>query len=175
VEWNQAGFAPDAAWQAGREVWWDAWLAPGWRQLPGPCRPVGLSVGGLPEGLDGATHLYRHTFVLAPPEEDGRVTSAVLEMWSDNKTEWWWQGRPVHTGEEGYQGWVELFPGHVTSSGGTYVLAVQNSNDAVCPGNCNAQGTACRLRVTWSVSSAHVTDLYLPVMLKAPVLPSMPG
>lgn len=45
---------------------------------------------------------------------------------------------------------------------------------AICPENCNAQPARRALRVTWSVSSTHVTDLYLPVMLKAHALPSMP-
>jgi hypothetical protein len=100
------------------------------------------------------------------------MTSAVLEMWSDNKSEWWWQGRVIKSGGEGYLGWVELLPADVSPWGGTYVLAVQNSNDATCPGNCNAHGTACRLRVTWSFPDTPINRLYLPVVLKAVALPS---
>ncbi len=174
VAWNLPSFLADASWQPGREVWWDAWRAPGWGQQLAPCRPIGLVTDGEQQGQDGATHLYRHTFVLSPPESEGRMTSAVLEMWSDNKTEWWWQGRVIKSGREGYLGWVELLPGDVDPLGGTYVLAVQNSNDRTCPGNCNAHATACRLRVTWSFPGAKANALYLPLIMRTGALPGTP-
>jgi hypothetical protein len=76
------------------------------------------------------------------------VTQAILEMWSDNKSQWWWQGISISYDRQGYVGQVDL-SNRVEASGGTYVLAVQNSNDYVCD-NCNPQGIACRLSVTWS-------------------------
>jgi hypothetical protein len=95
-----------------------------------------------------------------------QVTKAALEMWSDNKTEWWWQGTSVSYDKQGYIGQVNLFPGHIEPYGGTYVLGIQNSNDYVCSPNCNPQGTACRLCVTWSIPEELSHYIYLPVILK---------
>ena len=153
--WNQPDFAPDSSWQPGSEVWWALWVPPSWAPLPGDCRPIGLrDENGNQEAQSGTTHLYRRTFTFSPPQPDMQVIQAVLEMWSDNKTEWWWDGTSVSYDREGYIGQVDLFPTHVGPHGGTYVLAVQNSNDYVCSPNCNPQGTACRLCVTWAVPAA---------------------
>ena len=95
-----------------------------------------------------------------------QVTQAVLEMWSDNKTEWWWQGTSISYDGEGYLSPVDLFPDHIGRYGGTYVLAVQNSNDYVCSSNCNPQGTACYLCVTWASISDSSYHVYLPLVLK---------
>jgi hypothetical protein len=99
-----------------------------------------------------------------------QVTKASLEMWSDNKTEWWWGGgwgsTPVSYDREGYIGQVDLFPGLVRSDGGTYVLAIQNSNDRVSLDN-NPQGTACQLCVTWAFPIVLDHQVYLPLILKA--------
>jgi len=97
-----------------------------------------------------------------------RVTGAVLEMWSDNKTEWWWQGTSISYNGQGGIGQIELFPAHVEPYGGTYILAIQNSNDYMCPdddSNCNPHGSACRICVSWNVAETchHV---YLPLILK---------
>jgi hypothetical protein len=98
-----------------------------------------------------------------------QVTGAVLEMWSDNKTEWWWQGISVLSNRQGYIGEINLFPAHVEPYGGTYVLAIQNSNDYMCGNDdkdCNPHGTACRVCVSWNVAeSCH--HVWLPLILKA--------
>ena len=165
--WNQPDFVPDSSWQPGSEVWWAFWTDPTWLPLPGDCRPIGLRDGdGNQEARGGTTHLHRRTFTLPPPEEGMRVTQATLEMWSDNKTEWWWQGDSVSYDKQGYIGQVDLFPGHVKPYGGTYVLAIQNSNDYVSRDN-NPQGTACRLCVTWAFPGELSHHVYLPLILKA--------
>jgi len=93
-----------------------------------------------------------------------QVTRAILEMWSDNKTEWWWEGASVSYDGEGYIGQVDLFPDHVEPNGGTYVLAIQNSNDRAS--HHNPQGTAYRLCVTWTVPSEPSYQVYLPLITK---------
>jgi hypothetical protein len=75
------------------------------------------------------------------------MVRAALEMWSDNKSEWWWQGEVIAGDREGNLGAVELYPGRVAPEGGSYLLAVQSSNDL--SGSVNPQGTAARLCVTW--------------------------
>jgi PKD repeat protein len=165
--WNQPGFVPDSSWQSGSAVWWDFWTTPSWGPLPGGCRPIGLlDKQGEQEAWNGTTHLYRRTFTLSPPRADMQVARAILEMWSDNKTEWWWEGTSVSYDRQAYIGQVDLFPAHVGPNGGTYALAVQNSNDYACSPNCNPQGTACRLCVTWAVPSAPGYQVYLPLILK---------
>ena len=94
-----------------------------------------------------------------------QVTQAILEMWSDNKTEWWGGGTPVSYNQEGYIGQVDLFPRSIGPDGGIYVLAIQNSNDRVCSNCCNPQGTACYLRVTWAFPSGP-SQIYLPLILR---------
>ena len=94
-----------------------------------------------------------------------RVTQATLEMWSDNKTEWWWQGASISYDKQGYIGLLNLLPGHVGPDGGTYVLAIQNSNDYVSF-DYNPQGTACNLCVTWSFLGELSHHVYLPIVLK---------
>jgi hypothetical protein len=97
-----------------------------------------------------------------------QVTEAVLKMWSDNKTEWWWQGISVSHGKQGSPDAIDLFPGHIAPYGGIYTLAMQNSNDKMCPDdtkNCNPHGTACQLCVSWiPTESCH--PVYLPLILK---------
>jgi len=93
-----------------------------------------------------------------------QVAQAILEMWSDNKTEWWWEGASVSYDREGYIGQVNLSPIHIGPHGGLYVLAIQNSNDRAS--HHNPQGTACRLCVTWVVPGAPGYQVYLPVILK---------
>jgi hypothetical protein len=115
-----------------------------------------------PEGVDRTTHLYRRVFDLASPQPGMRVTRAVLEMWSDNKTAWWWQGELIADDREGHVGELELFPGRVSSWGGTYTLAVQNSNDRV--GVENPQGTAFQLRVTWAYPVQPTNPIALPLV-----------
>jgi hypothetical protein len=165
--WNQPYFVPDSSWQTSSEVWWEFWTTPDWGPLPGDCRPIGLrDKNGYQEDWSGTTHLVRRTFTLSPPQSGMQVTKAALEMWSDNKTEWWWQGTSVSYDKQGYIGQVNLFPGHIEPYGGTYVLGIQNSNDYVCSPNCNPQGTACRLCVTWSIPEELSHYIYLPVILK---------
>jgi hypothetical protein len=172
--WNQLYFVPDSSWQPASEVWWNDWYASGWNSLPGNCKPIGLQgKDGNQEGQSGITHLIRHTFFrLSPPQKGMHVTEAILEMWSDNKTEWWWAGTWGSTSvsyndKEGYIGQVDLLLYDlINPDGGTYVLAIQNSNDRVCSSpNCNPQGTACYLRVTWAFPPGPI---YLPLILKHP-------
>jgi hypothetical protein len=94
-----------------------------------------------------------------------RVRQATLEMWSDNKTEWWWQGDSISYDQQGYIGLVDLFPNHIDPYGGTYVLAIQNSNDYVSQ-DYNPQGTACHLCVTWSFSGGLSHQIYMPLVVK---------
>ena len=165
--WNQPYFVPDSSWQPGSEVWWALWTTPDWVPLPSACRPIGLrDENGNQEAWSGTTHLLRRAFKLSPPQSGMQVTQAILEMWSDNKTEWWWQGTSVSYNKQGYIGHVDLFPGHIEPYGGTYVLAIQNSNDYVCSHNCNPQGTACRLCVTGAFPSGPGYQVYLPLILK---------
>jgi len=149
--WNQPDFTPDSSWQPAAEVWWaEFWTDPYWEPLPRDCRPIGLQdEDGNQESRNGTTHLYRRTFTLSPPQPDMQVSQAVLEMWSDNKTEWWWGGASVSSDKQSYIGQLDLLPTHVGPNGGTYVLAIQNSNDRVSR-DYNPQGTACRLCVTWT-------------------------
>jgi cell division septation protein DedD len=169
-EWYEPDFVPDSSWQTGSEVWSPYWPAHPWGPLPTDCTPIGLQDGnGEQEALNGTTHLHRQTFNLSPPETCMQVTGVTLEMWSDNKTEWWWQGTSVSYDKQGYAGQIDLFPGHVEPHGGTYVLAIQNSNDHMCPDydrNCNPHGTACRLCVSWTPIGAY-SPVYLPPLWKA--------
>jgi hypothetical protein len=167
LAWQEPQFIPGSAWQPGREVWWELWDLPAWRPLPTGAHTIGLyTAGGYPEGKNGTTHLYRREFDLTPPDPGMRIQRAQLEMWSDNKSEWWWQGTSITDGHEGYGGRLELFPGHVAPQGGHYVLAIQNSNDLVCAETdyCNPQGTAFRLTVTWSMPGTY--QLFLPLIVK---------
>jgi len=89
-------------------------------------------------------------------------------MWSDNKTEWWWEGVSISYGKQGSPDAIDLFPGHIAPYGGIYTVAMQNSNDKMCPDdtkNCNPHGTACQLCVSWiPTESCH--PVYLPLILK---------
>ena len=145
--WNQPAFVPDSSWQAGLQVWWDQWIAPSWEPYHG-ATIVGLAdAQGRQEGVDGTTHLIRHTFQLDAPQPEMRITSAILDMWSDNKTAWWWQGVLMPGELEGNNRQAEIFPEYIAAEGGTYQLAIQNSNDF--QHSDNPQGTAFRLCVTW--------------------------
>jgi hypothetical protein len=159
--WNLPGYSPDNTWQPGVQVWWDVWV------LRGPLIPQCAIIGLVnrydkPEGVDRTTHLYRRVFDLASPQPGMKITRAVLEMWSDNKTAWWWQGELIADDREGHVGEVELLPGLVSPFGGTYTLAVQNSNDRV--GVENPQGTAFQLRVTWAYSGEPSNPIALPLV-----------
>ncbi len=168
LAWQEPEFVPGSDWQPGREVWWELWDLPGWRPLPTGASIIGLyTAQGYPEGKNGTTHLYRREFDLAPPVPGMRIQRAQLEMWSDNKSEWWWEGTAIAFDREGYVGQVELFPGYVVPQGGRYVLAIQNSNDLVCSESdyCNPQGTAFRLSVTWSMPGIY--QVFLPLIVKS--------
>lgn len=155
MDWNQVSFVPGAGWVPAAEVSFPAWeeafevTPPGQSWLPRP--PTGATILGLETapgeslGVDEVTQLLVRTFTLTPPQPGLVVRSASLEMWSDNKTFWWWQGVPL---TQGWQGRVTLdITSHVAPEGGTYRLAIQNSNDRVA--QVNPQGTAYCLRVTW--------------------------
>ena len=147
VGWSQPAFVPDSSWRSGMQVWWDGWGVPAWQTFPGALI-IGLAdAQGRQEGLDGTTHLIRYTFQLDPPQPGMRIISATLLMWSDNKAAWWWQGTLVANDQQGNYRHDGLFPGHIAADGGTYVLAIQNSNDYMHVEN--PQGTAFRLCVTW--------------------------
>jgi hypothetical protein len=165
--WQQASFAPDASWRPGAQVRWGLWSSPDWASLPPGSRPIGLlAANGVPEGKNAITQLYRRVFDLTAPAPGWQIARAVLEMWSDNKSEWWWQGRSIAYDRQANVGQIDLFPAYLDRNGGRYVLAVQNSNDSVCWDNdyCNPQGTAFRLAVMWDRS--RVLPLYLPAILR---------
>jgi hypothetical protein len=146
--WNQPGFVPDSTWRAPVEVWWAAWNTGDW-PLRFPATIIGMkNAKGKQEGLDGTTHLIRQTFELTPPEPGRHITAAVLDMWSDNKTAWYWNGELLQSDAQLQVGNHPLFPDHVGSEGGTYLLAVQNSNDYMHIEN--PQGTAYQICVTWA-------------------------
>jgi 5-hydroxyisourate hydrolase-like protein (transthyretin family) len=165
--WNLPGFVPGAGWKAADSVWWDAWLAFFSVQPPENSLIGWRRSDGRQEGLDGVTHLMRSTIQLTPPVPGMHVTSVVLEGWSDNKTAWWWDGELVMSQREGFNGAVELYPAHVRPEGGTYLLAIQNSNDYQRIEN--PQGTSFRVCVTWSnapLSVSRSTDFQLPMLLR---------
>ena len=166
--WNQPYGRPDSSWQSAIKVWWDDWKAPNWNALPGDnkCWPIGLQQDedGNQEAQSGITHLYWREFTLSPPLPGMEVDEAFLEMWSDNKTEWWWEGTPVMYSKEGYIGKIDLFPRLIRPDGGIYVLAFQNSNDRVSR-DYNPQGTACNLSITWAFPR-EPSRIYLPLILK---------
>jgi hypothetical protein len=163
--WNELYVDPSSYWHSGVEVWWDNWYADNWDSWPSSCKPIGLlNEYGNPEAKAGTTHLYRRKFTLFSPIPGMQVTKAILDMWSDNKTEWWWAGTPISYNHEGFIGQLSLFPDLVRPDGGVYTLAIQNSNDRVSRDN-NPQGTACRLCVTWAFPRPP-SRLYLPLILK---------
>ncbi len=151
ANWTLPDFFPDDSWKPAVRIWHGQWSGSGWGRTPAGTTPIVIQdPSGRPEGTDGTTLLFRRVLVLTPPSEGMHVVRAVLETWSDNKTEWWWQGVSVAYDHEGRGPDVSLFPAHVSPDGGTYVLAIQNSNDYMCPaGDCNPHGTAWALRVTW--------------------------
>lgn len=146
--WNQPGFVPDSTWRPASPVWFWPWADTKWAGIPVGSTRIGLlDENGDPAGRSGETLLYRRTFDLTPPKPGMKIKRAVLEMWSDNKTEWWWQANSVAHDKEATIGEIELYPTQVSQDGGAYLLAVQDSNDYVC---CpNPQGIAYRLQVTW--------------------------
>jgi hypothetical protein len=168
--WNQTDFVPDGSWQPASEVWSPWWADPNWSPLPQGARSVGLlDEKGEQDALNGTTYLYRRTVDFSPPKPNMQVISATLEMWSDNKTEWFWQGDSVMYGREGTIGKVALFPHHVEPDGGTYVLAIQNSNDRMCGDddrNCNPHGAAWSACVIWRVTGGPSHAIYFPFILK---------
>ena len=95
-----------------------------------------------------------------------RIVHADLEMWSDNKTAWWWEGVLVSNDHETYGGVIDLFPGPIAPEGGLYTLAIQNSNDFWQ--TANPMGTAFELCVTWAHSDMGYR-YQLPLVLKAVV------
>ncbi len=165
--WRQPAFTPHGTWQPASTVWWPIWSEPTWGPLIPGSEPIGLlGEGSRAEGRDCVTHLVRRTFTLSPPRRGMQLTGALQEMWSDNKTAWWWQGILIAYDEEGYVDAVELYPDHVDSDGGTYVLAVQNSNDRM--GTDNPQGTDFRLCVTWTYRGEPGRFIGVPLIFKGP-------
>ena len=162
--WNQPGYVPTGNWQAAKILWHIAWEDPGWGPIIPGVRPIGLvNERAMWREQAGVTQLIRKTVVLTPPAAGMRISRAVLEMWSDNKTAWWWQGRLIADDREGYVGALDLVPEHIAPRGGTYVLAIQNSNDQVT--NDNPQGTAFRLCVTWEALANMMPRLHVPMIL----------
>jgi len=160
--WNEPGFVPDDSWQPGAAVWWDVWE--NWRPLIPDCTIIGLlDQHDKPEERDGTTHLHRRVFTLSSPEPSMEVTRAVLRMWSDNKTAWWWEGELIADDRERYIGEVELFPAHLDRQGGTYLLAIQNSNDYMQ--QWNPHGTAFQLCVTWAWLGTYHYRIDLPLVM----------
>ena len=162
--WNQPWYQPGDGWEPGQALWWDAW---GDYFDPDPPEPIMIGLlhkDGKPRGVDGTTYLMRYSFELAPPEPWMRVISCYLQGWSDNKAAWYWDGALVNDNREGYVGEVELFPDHVRPEGGTYLLAIQNSNDFQYIEN--PHGTSFRLCVTWAYGQVLIHVDYVPMILK---------
>jgi hypothetical protein len=155
--WNQPGFQPDSAWQPADQVYWGAWDASEWHHFPAGSQILGYAINGQPEGINGTTHLIRHLFRFDPPHPGWRIVQVTLEMWSDNKTAWWWNGTLVRDDTQGYIGKINITQ-YVSQAGGTYLLAVQNSNDFFNVEN--PQGTAYTVCVTWGFAPANV--YYIP-------------
>jgi len=160
--WNQPDYVMGFGWVGGDRVWSDDWDDPFWRP-PFPGWPIGFQDA---DGrANGTTQLLRRVFDLVPPEAGMRIHTALLDMWSDNKSAWWWQGELIAHNRQGYVGQIDLAREHIAPSGGSYVLAVQNSNDFSCADSdyCNPQGTMYRLTVTWRPARRLA---YLPVVAK---------
>lgn len=147
--WNRLDFTPDANWRAPDEVYWPQWEAPEWNRRIEGAKILGLTEGGRPKGVDGATHLLRTLLTLTPPEPGMQLTSVAVERWSDNSTACWWNGVLVTTSGQGYVGWLTIPTTLYDPSGGEYVLAIQNSNDYTYDDN--AHGTSFRVCVTWNL------------------------
>lgn len=162
--WNQPGFVPDVSWRLADAVWWSAWEGANWRPAFPLCAPIGLlEDGSNPQGVSGTTHLIRHAFTVSWPDPEMQMVRARLEMWSDNKSEWWWQGEVIASDREANVGAVELYPDRIAAEGGSYLLAVQSSNDLVTSG-ANPQGTAARLCVTWRYADLYTLHAWLPMI-----------
>ena len=163
--WNQPGFVPEQLWQPANTVWWEDWAHPQWGPLIPAANIIGLRDDpGRPLGVPGITQLIRHAFILTPPGPDMRITKADLDLWSDNKTAWWWQGVLIADDREAHVGQVALYPAYTSPEGGRYLLAVQNSNDFFDRAG-NPQGTAFRLCVTWAYHPEPRHGLQLPLIL----------
>ena len=126
-------FVPDETWRPAVRVYSNIWIIdPRWAafaRIGG--WTLGLKMGGRDVFENGATHLVRKEFVLEPPAPCMRISSAKLDLWSDNKSEWFWQGQSVLYDQEAIQGPIWLYPDLVDADGGTYLLAAQTSNDTL--------------------------------------------
>lgn len=170
--WNRLDFTPDANWRAPDEVYWPQWETSDWNvRIPG-AKILGVAAGGQPKGLDFATHLFRTMLTLTPPEPGMLLTSVAVERWSDNSTACWWNGVLVPPSGQGYVGWLTIPAVLFDPSGGTYVLAIQNSNDNTEFEN--PHGTSFRVCVTWSRPTAPTVPAESPTPSRTPsVTPSI--
>ena len=159
--WNLPDYVPGEGWRPADAVMWDAWDYGGWAIRPPGADILGLKIDGVQDAVDGTTHLLRSQVTLHTPAAGWRVTSVQIQTWSDNKAAWYWDGKLVRTDLQGPIGWLELFPAHVKELGGSYTLAIQNSNDYQrAP---NPHGTAWEICTTWEWGPA---DWYLPLILR---------
>jgi hypothetical protein len=167
--WNQPGYELGARWEPAEWVWWTEWRVffapwPG-MPLPDPSNVLGrVGIFGVPEGIDGHTHLLRHTFDIQPPQEGMRVASARLRAWTDNNSFYWWQGRKLPFTGEGFLGEFELSPDYVRPEGGQYLLAVQTSNKWHNAGD-NPHGTSFEVVVDWECYNGSRT-IRLPLIMR---------
>jgi uncharacterized repeat protein (TIGR01451 family) len=173
--WNQPDYVPDDTWRPGSIVWWggnEYWDNPDWRTyLPGsPTDPVTTVIGleteaGEDEGKSGTTHLYRRWFDVPPPPSGMTMACAVLEMWSDNKSEWWWQGERIFGQAQNRRDYDLFGKGKIGNEGGSYLLAIQNSNDyagGIEESKNNAHGTSFCLQVAWCNCPPQITRMLKP-------------
>ena len=161
--WERPGFLPDESWQPASVVTSTSWSEGYWDPFVPGAEIIGLlDASGEPERVGGTTHLIRREIALRPPQNGMRIVLASLEMWSDNKAAWWWNGVLLGQDREAYSRLDCLVQGHIAATGGEYTLAVQNSNDLWKHGN--PQGTAYRLCVEWAYSDSAERQMYLPLI-----------
>ncbi len=156
-QWNDPDFTPDSVWQRGSNVWWSAWDQADWRPRNVGCGdPVGLrDPAGNPLGGSDQVYLCRYEFDLRPPEVGMEVRRATLQMWSDNQSQWWFDGRLLYSDQQGQPTDVAL-PGLTGTSGGKHLVAARVDNDHTCLDDdyCNPHGLIFELTVVW----AHPDD-----------------
>jgi hypothetical protein len=167
--WYQRGDVDDNVWQRGSTVWWPEWEQAIWRPGKVDCgEPVGLrDAAGNPLGKSDQIYLCRYEFDLQPPQPGMEVRRATLQMWSDNQSQWWFDGDPLCSGEQGHLADVAL-PALTGTSGGKHLIAARVDNDHTCLDNdyCNPHGLIFELIVVWA-RPEHRRRISLPITIQS--------